>query len=383
MAAARRLLARWKGRPARRPSRLIHRAGWRAGLLPALLLLAGCSSIGPATIPRDRTDYISSVAESWKQQTLLNIVRVRYGDAPSFLEVSSVVNSYTLQGQVSAGAVFNSDRTASLPERSLSIGAGAAYQDRPTISYTPLAGDKFAKSMLRPIPPSAIFQLVQAGYPAENVLLLTVRSLNGIFNRVTSGGQGRPADPRFYAILDALGRLQASGSASLRIEKRGGEDVGVLVLTPSRSPEVNRDLKFLSDTLNLRPGRNNEFDVVFGATQRNDRELAVLSRSMTEILVELAGGIEVPPEHVARGRTVPAARLSTAEDRRDRPVVRVLSGASPPAGAYSAVSYRGTWYWVDDHDFASKRVFTFLMMFFSLAETGVSSKAPTLTLPVN
>ena len=51
--------------------------------------------------------------------------------------------------------------------------------------------------------------------------------------------------------------------------------------------------------------------------------------------------------------------------------------------AYAAVEYHGTWYWIDDRDFAAKRAFTFLMMFFSLAETGVVAQAPVLTIPAN
>jgi hypothetical protein len=47
------------------------------------------------------------------------------------------------------------------------------------------------------------------------------------------------------------------------------------------------------------------------------------------------------------------------------------------------VQYRGTWHWIDDGDIASKRVFTFLMLFFSLAETGVTPQAPVLTVPAN
>ena len=54
-----------------------------------------------------------------------------------------------------------------------------------------------------------------------------------------------------------------------------------------------------------------------------------------------------------------------------------------PTDAYAAVRYRDTWYWVDDRDLASKRAFAFMMMFFSLAETGTSAPAPVLTIGTN
>jgi hypothetical protein len=365
------------------PARTLGKSGRRFGLPLFLLILAGCSSIGPTVIPRDRTDYLSAVAESWKQQTLLNAVRLRYGDSPAFLDISSVVSSYTVQGQVSVGGTFSSDLTATIPRRVAAVGAGVTYQDRPTISYTPLSGDKFTKNLMRPVPPSAIFQLVQAGYAADLLLRVTVRSLNGISNRLTSGAQTHPADPQFYPLLDAMRRLQTSNATSLRLEKRGREDFGMLVLTPNRTPEVNRDLEFLRSTLRLKPGKHGELSIVFGAVQRNQGELAVLSRSMLEILIELASGIEVPADHVDQRRTMASGRVATAEDPRDRPLVRIMSGSNPPAGAFVVVSYRNTWYWIDDNDINSKRIFSTLMLFFSLAETGVTPQAPALTVPVN
>jgi len=373
---------------ARAPSRKSNgHTSWLSRLQfgPALLLLAiaGCASIGPPAIQRDRGDYLSSVADSWKQQTLLNVVRLRYGDAPSFLDVSSVVSSYAVQAQLSAGGVINSNLTGVTPWNTVTMGGGAAYQDRPTISYTPLAGDKFAKSFLRPIPPAGIFQLVQAGYPADFVLQVTVRSLNGIRNQGSSGGQLQQADPGFYPLLEALRRLQLSQAVSLRMEKRGPEEVGHLILASSRATQVNQDLQLVSDTLRLKPGKDGELTIVLGPVPRGDRELAVLSRSMAEIFIELAAGIEVPPEHVTSRRTVPSVRLSRAENPRDRPLVRISSGAAAPPGAFSAVRYRDTWYWIDDTDIHSKRIFTLLMLFFSLAETGATPQMPALTIPVN
>jgi hypothetical protein len=63
--------------------------------------------------------------------------------------------------------------------------------DRPTLSYTPLTGDKFTKSLLRLIPPAAIFQLIADGQPADFMLQTTVRALNGVYNRSDAGGSSR------------------------------------------------------------------------------------------------------------------------------------------------------------------------------------------------
>ena len=58
----------------------------------ALAILTACSSIGSKTIVRDRFNYNSAIAESWKNQMLQNVVRIRYADTPIFLQVASVVN---------------------------------------------------------------------------------------------------------------------------------------------------------------------------------------------------------------------------------------------------------------------------------------------------
>jgi hypothetical protein len=349
----------------------------------AFLGIAGCSSIGPATVPRDRLDYITSVADSWKEQTLLNIVRLRYADAPSFLDVSSVISGYSLQGQLSAGGQISSDRTTTIPSNSVTLGGNVTYLDRPTISYTPLAGDKFTRSLLRPLPPSAIFQLIQAGYPADAVLQVTTRAINGVYNRSGIGGRSREADPEFYPLLEALRRLQISGAISLRLGRGGSDDTAVLIIAPQHAETVSRDLLYVEKTLNVALGRDDELTIAFGALPHGKTEIAILSRSMLEILVEMGVGVDVPAEHVREGRTSASTRLDTASSPLDRPLVRILSGNSRPDNAFCAVPYRGTWYWIPDDDLASKRVFTFLMLFFSLAESGVPQQAPVLTIPAN
>jgi len=77
----------------------------------------------------------------------------------------------------------------------------------------------------------------------------------------------------------------------------------------------------------------------YGEDGANDREIAILTRSMMEILSELASYIDV------------------------------------------AVKYREHWFWIDDLDIKSKKVFSFLMFLFTLAETGMPEQAPVLTIP--
>ena len=64
-------------------------------------MVAACTSIGPGTVPHDRIDYASAIGNSWKEQTLLNIVKLRYADMPIFLEVAQVIAGYQLQSAIS------------------------------------------------------------------------------------------------------------------------------------------------------------------------------------------------------------------------------------------------------------------------------------------
>ena len=73
------------------------------------LLIAGCTSIGPPTVRRDRLDYADAMADASKRETLLNIVKLRYGDTPSMVTVNQLVAGYTLEGRVNLGSDFFRD----------------------------------------------------------------------------------------------------------------------------------------------------------------------------------------------------------------------------------------------------------------------------------
>ena len=123
----------------------------RITVLISVLLFAGCTGIGPPTVDRDRFDYVSAISESWKRQTLLNLIKVRYLDAPVFMDVASVISQYALEGEIEMGFAWND-------ANSQTLGGSATYPDRPPISYAPLMGANYARSLLWPIPLSVRHQ---------------------------------------------------------------------------------------------------------------------------------------------------------------------------------------------------------------------------------
>src|SRR5208282_4286368 len=161
----------------------------------AAALFTGCAHLGPGTVAVDRFDYSTAIADSWKQQTLLNIVKLRYMDLPVFVDVASVVSGYSIQTGVSLNGTLSSQNA--IQGNYVAAGGQAIYTDRPTITYVPLTGEKFLRGLMTPIDPKNIFFMLQSGYAADFILGLTVESLNGVRNRSTAAGAMREADPDF------------------------------------------------------------------------------------------------------------------------------------------------------------------------------------------
>ena len=340
------------------------------------LQLVGCAGVGPATINRDRFDYVSAISESWKRQTLLNLLKTRYLDAPVYMDVASVINQYALESEIELGFAWNGGQTQS-------IGGRGMYTDRPTITYSPLMGEKFARSLLKPLPLAPILLLIQSQYPADKILRICIQSINGIDNIRYGSAAGRNEDPEFDELVELFQRVYYVDGIAMRSQKTDGGANLIIIFRPPVNAAAEEDLRRLKDLLALDP-QVNEFKVVNGKFAMNNREIAILSRSMQQIMTAFAAYIEIPPSDSAGINMNKAFQDSGLDKKPLRPWILVHNGTSEPEAAFVAVYYRNYWFWIDDQDISSKSMFNFLMVLFSFTERGKSvTEAPVITVPTN
>jgi hypothetical protein len=355
-----------------RPGRFLTNA-----VLVFLSLLCGCSAIGPKSVERDRFDYNTAISNSWKEQTLLNIVKLRYADMPLFVNVASIVAGYTLESEVRAGGVFPDK--SNLGGTTFTAGASGRFIDRPTITYVPITGQQFNLSFMTPIPPSAVLFLMMNGWPADLIFPLIVDSMNGLRAGVAAGASQRGGDESFYRAITLLRQIQASGAVGMQINEGSGGKTTLLVFHPDGlSPVIRAAGIEVRKLLKIKQG-SEALSVSYGSVPRTETEIAMLTRSMLQIMIDLATQVEVPPDHVRDGRAL--ASIPPTEGAAKMQSIRIHSAREKPDSAFVGVYYRDHWFYIDDTDYTSKRTFAFIMILFSLTETGGTQGLPLVTIP--
>ena len=328
-------------------------------------------------VAHDRFDFSSAIERSWKEQMLLNMVRLRYLDPPFFLDVQQVIAQYTLEG---SGTIAGSGLGAG---PNASLGVSGRWAESPTVTYNPMSGEKFTKSLLQPISPIDLWELVEAGWPISDIFRVTVRSINGLHATTTTNALKHPGDPEFYRVIGLLQELQSADAFGLDVEDRGGKGTGIVTFFRATTADKTslEAARTARELLRLSPDAK-EFKISFGALPQDDKEIAMLTRSMLEILMEATAGVEVPDSDITEGRASKIDEQTSPTEIKGTFKVRVRSSSEkPPANeAFASVRYRNQWFWIDDRDLAAKRGLSFLMMLFTLVESGATAAPPVLTI---
>jgi hypothetical protein len=344
--------------------------------LAALLALSGCGGMGAHRVPMDQASYVTALSEAQKTQLFTNLVRMRYGEPVSFVTLGQIVQGYTLSGGTSAAA-----NIGLLPDVGPELSGNVEFEDRPTLTFSPVHGGDFRNAFLVPVPPASIIAAIQAGWPPDLVLRLAVQRINGISNALTSGGRQSDADPRFVRIAELMNTLVVDGVVDLATEQPSGAGAPTIVLL-AHNPAIHApdDAKLLAEFFRLLglPANTRKFKIKFGRTRSSTKgELTIETRSYIQILYAIAATIEVPVSDIENGLT---RRTITDNPLGGRPTLLVRSGPSNPGSAHAKTKYDGKWFWIAENDIQSKRSFTLLLLLLTLADRSISQSPPLVTV---
>jgi hypothetical protein len=334
--------------------------------------LVGCG-VGPARLPSDQLEYARAISEAQNRQTLLNIVRLRYGGAPSFLTVNQVISSYTLEQSIELGL------NAFPGSRNNNVGTALgtlSYTDRPTMTFTPLTGEDLARTSVRPPSPANLLPLAQSGLPIDVLFRLGVQSVGTLQNTVVLAGYERGSTPDFLELLAGMRTLQEHGLITVRLVPAKEGNRVFLGIAEGAEPTLRATTARTRRLLGMAPTAT-EAEVVFGRVATRPNQVPMLTRSIVGILSQVSTEIEAPPEDVAAGRTIP----SLSPQFGVKPTITIRAGTAEPTNAYTSVRYENAWFWIDDRDFNSKVAYTILQLLIALVEGSTTGRGPILTIP--
>ena len=270
--------------------------------LISTLLLTGCqSSFGPQSINNTHAPYNQAIADTANQQMLLNLVRLKYRDEMFFLKVGSVTSTFTMKSNIGADFVKNLGLTSysSLAKDLISPALGMSYSDIPTISYLPLQGEDFFKSVLSPISLDTLLVMIQSGWNIDRVFNLCVERVNDLYNSPSSAfSSNNPEHDKFSTVLKLLRSLQLSHS----IEVGLSQDNLHLMILFRPTLENQSSIDELQSLLGIKSGAtNNLFRISSDFLGAVPNQITINTRGISSIMHYLAQTVISPDEHIKAG----------------------------------------------------------------------------------
>jgi len=368
------------------------RANYRNALLiaAALFLISGCAAQGAKRVPADRFDYNAAIAQSTREQMLLNIVRSRYLEVPVFLTVSSVLTQYEYDRSVGLGGIleFGSGTT----DRALGD-ANLRFSERPTITYLPVEGQEFSAHLLSDVPSDLIFAAAQAGWPIDVFMRIGIQRLGAVenmsFGELPASGYidsktQFAADFKKLKHFERMVQLIFILSDSEVIEVQEVEEEGQSERYLMIAEEVTEDLRPRLDELRQLIGlsNRNRFRITDRVTNIKDDEISIQTRSVMAMMEFMARGVEVPLEHLEDGWVIDYG-LQSSEGEMAKGLIpfKMHSSKNRPENVFAAIRFQGYWYYIDHADITSKRALSLIIVLFRLQAPTPSGAAPILTLP--
>lgn len=347
----------------------------------SVMLLAGCGYAGPQSLRSTRPAYNLAIQQTNDQELLLNLVRIRYRDTTYFTSVERIAASLELNRTIgSQGGLSRTSGTAAKDTiaRTLTLGPGSvALNEKPTIFYAPLEGEKFVRQMMTPMNPDVLFLLARSGWSIDRVLSIGVLEMNGLRNAPTASGPAPSREPEFREFREAvrlLRLLQRDGKLDL-LRAKDGEGVE---LRFGRGGAASAEATRFRELTGLAPDRD-RYRIVVAAEAPDNATLALTTRPVMSAMHFLSTGVEVPGRDLAAGKVRQTSRADgNVFDWQEmlEGLFRVRVADRPPEEGGTAVRYRDSWFYIPDDDLESKSTFVLLTQIIALHSAPPASAPP-------
>ena len=338
-------------------------------------MLAGCGSYGPKSMNRDQLDYGNSIGENWKNQMLANIVKMRFADMPVFVDVGTIVSGYSLETSVNGRLGWGDSFTGGSTQ---GLGAQGKFTDRPTITYMPKTGNDYLRSILEPIEPKSLLALIQAGYSSELLFTWAVEAINGVQNWSATSRSNRAADPEFFEFVALMQELQYRGAVGFELKDNPetGQSIIFVLNKEGLTESTLEKSRRVGEIISLEPGLD-RYRVIYAPFRAGPDTLSIQTRSVLQMLGAMSGFIDVPAEQTSFA--VPGHDVSRTTKRP----FHVHSSKERPEQSFAQIKYEDYWYWIENSDMASKRVFVLMLFITTLTNQSGDLRAPVLTIPTS
>jgi hypothetical protein len=328
--------------------------------------------------------YNNVISHIEDQQNLLNLVKLRYNDSPKMLAVTNI-NSQLLLGSEASGMSYSFSEGATPLGNRFSFSLFPKYEDKPTITYQPLQGEKFVKNILEQISMDVLLLLCNSGWSVERIFRLCVQDINGIRNAPGASGPTPDYAPEykdFLTVAKLMRTLQMQNFISLEYETINGESK--LVFSFAEEAVELPETYELVEMLRLTPNKT-DYPIVMNHMDHNPNYVRIRTRSVMGILYLLSQSVDVPQEDVRKGK------LTTTKYADGRPfywsdlfsnLFQIKSSSERPSDAFVSIKYRGSWFYIDDTDVESKRTYALFSQIFAIQAGQIKVERPLLTLPI-
>ena len=367
----------------------------------AALLLGGCvMGSGPKMLRDRRPEYNAAVVSSEEHQLLENLVRLRYCDNITSLDVASLSHSgkFGVNGKGDLGSGFLSD--LGRIDRKIGASLGGEIGGSSSMNLTPPSGGDYIKKYLTPIQFSAVSALIQGGWSVDRVFNLCVERVNDLYNATEADGP-TPEKAPTYKPFRAFVRILSEADDNRLLEfgtKRDYNFSGMYLYLnePKLEERIRRASVETKSYYNGLKARVHELKQLAGLAQDKSlfkldddfvsdtgpSSLVIQCRTLLGVMFYLSQNVDVPQEHKDKGLV--GVTLDVAGEEFDWSEVckyfSVQCSKHRPKNAYVSCRYRGQYFYIADDDRESKMTFMLVMQLRKLQTSNYKSNTPLLLL---